>query len=43
MLPKKVEFTIEEKNVGAEFGPLFQFEMVYFGKMQDTGECITVE
>ena len=34
---------VKEKNVGAEFGPLLQFEMVYFGKIQDTGECITVE
>lgn len=34
---------VKEQNVGEKFGPLLQFETVYFGKMQDTGECITVE
>lgn len=34
---------VKEKNVGEQFGPVLQFEVVYFGKMVDTGECVTVE
>ena len=26
-----------------KFGPVMQFQMVYFGKIQDTHECVTIE
>ena len=35
--------TIKDKNVGEQFGPVVQFEEVHFGKLQETGECITIE
>ena len=35
--------TIKDKNVSELFGPVVQFEEVHFGKLQETGECITIE
>ncbi|CAB3977778.1 transient receptor potential cation channel subfamily M member 6-like [Paramuricea clavata] len=35
--------TVKQKNICEKFGPVMQFQMVYFGKIQGTGECITIE
>lgn len=35
--------TIKDKNVSEQFGPVLKFEEVHFGKLQETGECITIE
>ena len=32
-----------KQNVGEKFGPVMQFQMVYFGKIQGTDECVTIE
>jgi hypothetical protein len=35
--------TVKQKNIREKFGPVMQFQMVYFGKIQGTGECVTIE
>jgi hypothetical protein len=34
---------VKQNNVGKDFGPVMQFRMAYFGKLQGAGECVTIE
>ncbi len=34
---------VNQKKISDKFGPVLQFQVVYFGKIQATGECVTIE
>ena len=34
---------IVSQKISDKFGPVLQFQVVYFGKIQATGECVTIE